>query len=371
MIRDARAIGPVVKVRTLAGDEAWLVTRYAELKQLLVDDRLGASHKDPAHRARYLDNPLFDMGVLSDDPAVAAEIHSRMRTSLTPHFSAKRMNALRPRIVEMTNQLLDGIIAKGSSAELHGELSLPVSFLVLCDLLGLPDPDGFMTMLSTAGDVVDSEKAEGGRLVLFDHLLELVAYKHANPGDDLISALCAAGIDDDFVTKLIAITSFSYLVTPKNLSAGIALFAEHPDQRDLVVKDPSLMAGAVEEVVRMSKTSESCQPRYAHADIDIAGVTIKAGELVLCDHYAAGFDDLVFDAPERFDITRSPNPHIGFSYGSWYCIGAPLARIEMQEVYSALFTRLPDYRLAVPINQIPMINDLQLGGGIAAVPVEW
>ncbi|WP_146174888.1 cytochrome P450 [Umezawaea tangerina] len=371
MIRDARAIGPVVKVRTLAGDEAWLVTRYAELKQLLVDDRLGASHKDPAHRARYLDNPLFDMGILSDDPAVAAEIHGRMRSALTPHFSAKRMMALRPRIAETTNRLLDGIIAKGSSAELHGELSLPVSFLVLCDLLGLPDPDKFMMMLSTAGDVVDSEKAEGGRLVLFDHLLELVGYKHANPGDDLISALCAAGIDDDFITKLIAITSFSYLVTPKNLSAGIALFAEHPDQRALVVKDPSLLPGAVEEVVRMSKTSESCQPRYAHADIDIAGVTIKAGELVLCDHYAAGFDDRVFDAPERFDVTRSPNPHIAFSYGSWYCIGAPLARMEMQEVYAALFTRLPDYRLAVPIDRIPMINDLQLGGGIAAVPVEW
>ncbi|PWW63416.1 cytochrome P450 [Actinokineospora spheciospongiae] len=371
MIREARDLGPVVKVRTLAGDEAWLVTRYAELRQLLLDDRLGASHKDTANRPRYLDNPLFDMGVLSDDPAVAAQIHTRMRTSLTPHFSAKRMKALQAGIVERVNELLDGILATGSPADLHRQLSVPVSFLVLCDLLGLPDPERFMVMLSTAGDVADSDKAEGGQLVLFDYLLELVRYKKATPGDDLISALCEAGIDDDFVTKLIAITSFSYLVTPKNLSAGIALFAEHPEQRELVIADPDLMAGAVEEVVRMSKTSESCQPRYASADIDIAGVTIRTGDLVLSDHYAAGFDDLVFEFPERFDVTRSPNPHMAFSYGSWYCIGAPLARLEIREVLSALFTRIPDYRLAVPIDDIPMISDLQLGGGIAELPVAW
>lgn len=371
MIRGARAIGPVVKVRTLAGAEGWLVTRYAELKQLLADERLGASHRDPANRARYLDNPLFDMGILSDDAAVAAGIHHRLRAALTPHFVAKRMLALRPKISARVDAVLDGVIAQGSPADLHSAVSLPVSFLVLCDLLGLPDPEGFMAMLSTAGDVVDSENAEGGQLALFDYLLELVRTKRADPGDDLISALCAGDTDDDFVSKVVAITAFSYLVTPKNLSAGIALFAEYPDQRRLVIDDPSLLPRAVEEVVRMSKTSESCQPRYASADIDIAGVTIRTGDLVLCDHYAAGFDDRVFDDAERFDVTRSPNPHIAFSHGSWYCIGAPLARLEIQEVLAGLFRRMPDYRLAVPLAEIPVITDLQLGGGIAALPVAW
>jgi cytochrome P450 monooxygenase len=371
LMRDLREVGPVAKVRTMTGDEAWLVTRYAELKQLLADDRLGMSHHDSANRPRYLDNPLFDMGILSDDPAVANEIHMRMRKSLTPHFSAKRMAALREKVAERTSGMLDAIIAQGPPADLHSQLSLPLSFFVLCDLLGLPDPQTFMRMLSNAGTVADSDQAVSGQTALFDYLFELIDHKRANPGEDLISALCEAGIDDDFITKLLAITSFSYLVTPKNLSAGIALFAENPEQRALVIKNPDLMVNAVEEVVRLSKTGESCQPRYANQDIDIAGITIRTGDLVLCDHYGPNFDDQIFDEPERFDVTRSPNPHLAFGYGMWYCIGAPLARLELQEVFSALFTRIPDYRLDVPLDGIPMIADLQLGGGIAQMPVTW
>lgn len=371
LMRELRDTGPVAKVRTLAGDEAWLVTRYAELKQLLQDDRLGSSHPDAENRAKYLDNPLFDMAVSSEDPAVAAELHGRMRAALTPHFSAKRMAALRDRVAARVSDMLDEIIEQGPPADLHGRLALPLSFQVLCDLLGLPDPGKFLQMLSSAGDVADSANAQGGQVALFDYVHELIALKRASPGEDLISALCATGINDPFIVKLVAVTSFSYLVTPKNLSAGIALFAENPDQRDLVLRNPKLMSNAVEEVVRMSKTGESCVPRYANEDIAIAGITIRAGDLVLCDHYAAGFDDRVFDHPERFDVTRSPNPHLGFSHGMSYCIGAPLARLELQEVYAALFERLPGLRLDVPIEDIPMIDSLQLGGGLAELPMTW
>jgi cytochrome P450 monooxygenase len=164
--------------------------------------------------------------------------------------------------------------------------------------------------------------------------------------------------------------SISYQVTPNNISAGIALFALNPDQWRLLAEDAELMSQAIEEVLRMGKVSESFVPRYASEDFEFGGVTIRTGDLVLCDHYTAGFDERVFDEPERFDITRSPNPHLAFSRGITHCIGAPLARVEMTEVFTGLFARLPALRLAADESQIFAITR-QLGAGITELPVTW
>lgn len=232
-----------------------------------------------------------------------------------------------------------------------------------------------MAMLAGAGRLDESEKVAVGAQELFAYLQELVEEKRREPDEHLISALCEAEIDDGTVCELISTISFSYLVTPTNLSAGIALFASHPEQRERVVRDPGLLETAVEEVLRLSKVDESFQPRYAGEDIEIGGVVIKAGDLVLCDHYSPSFDDRVFDDPETFDVGRSPNPHLAFSHGLSHCIGAPLARIELQEVYGALLRRLPDLTLAVPIEKVGMPTDSeddeQMGNGIARLPVTW
>lgn len=375
MMRRMRERGAVVKVRTRTGDEAWLVTRLAELKELLKDRRIGRSHPDPDNRPRYLDTPLLDQLVRSDDPEVAHDIHVRTRAVLTPHFSAKRMGDLSERIAQHVRDHLDRITADEPPADLHAELSLPLSFQVLCDLMGIADQATFMAMLAGAGRLDETEKIAVGAQELFAYLRELVAAKRADPGDDLISALCEAELDDGAVSELISTVSFSYLVTPSNLSAGIALFASHPRQRERVVADPSLLDTAVEEVLRLGKVDESFQPRYASADIDIAGVTIKAGDLVLCDHYAPSFDDRVFTDPETFDVGRSPNPHLAFSHGLSHCIGAPLARIELREVYAQLLQRMPELRLAVPLKQVGMPagagGEEQIGNGIARLPVVW
>lgn len=375
LMRDLRERGPVVKVRTRAGDEAWLVTRHAELKQLLKDTRIGRSHPDPSDRPRYLDTPLLDMTISTEPPAAARETHMKTRAALTPHFSAKRMADLRTLMTKRVNDMLDKIVVEQPPVDLHAEFSVPLSCDVLCDLLGVSDQGRFLSMLATVGRVEDSEDVTSGAQTLFGYLAELAAEKRASPGDDMISALAESGISDEFICELVATTSFSYLVTPSNLSAGIALFAANPDQRDLVVENPELMAGAVEEVLRISKVDESFQPRYASEDIEIGGVVIEAGDLVLCDHYSAGFDDRVFEDPERFDVTRSPNPHLAFSHGLHFCIGAPLARIELQEAIGALLQRLPTLRLAVPTEEVGMATGdegaEQLGSGIARLPVTW
>jgi cytochrome P450 monooxygenase len=230
-----------------------------------------------------------------------------------------------------------------------------------------------MSALSGVGGVDSAESAIGAE-IFFDYLATLVAQKRAHPGDDLISALCESGHPDELVAGLVSLVSISYLVTPSNLSAGIALFAANPDQRDKVVGQPELVPEAVEEMLRISKVGESCLPRYASADIEIGEVVIRAGDLVLCDHNSAGYDDRVFDEPERFDVTRSPNPHLAFSYGMTHCIGAPLARIELQEAIAGLLRHLPGLRLTVPIEEIPILGEEgedQLGGGIARLPVTW
>jgi cytochrome P450 monooxygenase len=362
--------GAVCPVRTQTGHEAWLVTRHAEVKQLLMDQRIGPTHPDPPNRARYLENPLFDLLVVDMDPAEARAAHIEMRNLLTPYFSARRMAKLQPRVAARVNELIDAIIEHGPPADLHEMLSLPISFQVLCDLLEIPDRDRYMSHLSDAGAVGDDRNAGGADHPLFGYLEEVAAHKREHRDDGLISVLCESDKTDKEIAGMVAMVSISYQVTPTNISAGIALFATHADQRDLLISNPDLQAKAIEETLRMSKVSESFVPRYASEDIEIGGVTIKTGDLVLCDHYSPGFDARVFDEPERFDITRSPNPHLAFSRGITHCIGAPLARLEMAEVFNGLLSRLPNLRLAVANDDIPMLGG-QLGGGIAALPVVW
>jgi cytochrome P450 monooxygenase len=366
-MREIQAGGAIRRVRTPVGDEGWLVTRHAELKQLLLDERVGKSHVDPATMPKYLDSPLLALSVMPDHKA-ARDSHVRMRKLLTPHFSAKRMAALRPRIAARANATLDKIIDHGPPADLHAELSVPVSFQVLCDLLGISEHDTFMSLLAAPTTV--GKSADPSAFPLFTFLKELAAHKRAHPEGDLTTTLTQAGINDVEVASLVAVTAFSYLVTPHNISVGIALFSSNPDQREKVIADPALLASAVEEVVRMGKTTESFLPRYASEDIEIDDITIKAGELVMCDHYSSGFDDRVFEEPDKFDVTRSPNPHPAFSHGNWYCVGAPLARVEMIEIYGALLSRLRDFELEIPIDELQINND-QLGGGIAALPAVW
>lgn len=369
LMRELQRQGAICRVATHTGDEAWLVTRYAELKQLLMDKRLGRTHTDPANMSRYLDNPLLDLLVSKQDPERERQAHLMMRNTLTPHFSARRMEALRPRIATRVSDLIDVITGAGPPLDIHARMSLPLSFLVLCDLLEIPDRDTYMGLLRDAGQVGDPSLGPG-KPPLFAHLTELAAHKRAHPDEGLISSLCEAGVEDEDVAALTAMISISYQVTPNNISAGIALFALNPEQRHLLVTDPELMRHAIDEVLRMGKIGESFVPRYANEDIEIGGVTIRAGDLVLCDHYTAGFDERVFDEPERFDITRAPNPHLAFSRGITYCIGAPLARVEMTEVFSGLFARLPEIRLAVAADRLHAITS-QLGAGIVELPVTW
>jgi cytochrome P450 monooxygenase len=363
LLRRLQASQPICKVRTHAGDEAWLVTRYAEVKQLLLDDRLGHSHPDPPNMPRYLDSPMIDMLIRTTDPEADRQEHANVRATLTPLFSARRMAAWRPRIAERVRDAVEAVLAQGPPADMHTQFSMPLSFQVFCDVLGVSEEDKLGALLADAADV--------GPFGILDHLASIVARKRPHPEHDVISGLCAVQPDDSVVASYVLLLSVAYQATPHITSAGIALLASHPDQRDLLIKDPALLPSAVEEALRMGLIGDSFLPRYASKDIEIGGVTIKTGDLVLCEYFSAGLDERVFDEPERFDITRFPNPHLTFSHGMWHCIGAPLVRMEIQEVFPVLLSRMPAMRLTVSPEELRFAGEEEPVAGIVSIPVTW
>jgi cytochrome P450 len=158
--------------------------------------------------------------------------------------------------------------------------------------------------------------------------------------------------------------------TVVRLDLGALLLLTHPEQRQLLLDEPDLLPSAIEEILRAAVSGNDWLPRYARCDLQVAGVRVRAGEAVMLAQGAADHDERVFACPDVFDITRIPNPHLAFGHGKWYCIGAPLARLELAAVFSRLIPRLPSLRLAVPLDHIKIRSDL-LTGGVTTLPVTW
>ncbi|MFF1418096.1 cytochrome P450 [Streptomyces sp. NPDC058280] len=372
LLRELQAENPVCKVRTPAGDEGWLVTRHAELKELLRDERLGRAHATPATAPRYVHNPFLDM-LVSDDAELARKLHTETRALLTPNFSARRVLNMMPKVEAIAEGVLQNFIAQGPPADLHSQFSLPFSLAVLCELIGVPTEDHglLVSHLSRMGGLDDPDTVQGGQQDLFGYLVELAGRKRAEPGDDVISRLCVSEPSDERIGPVAAGVLFAGLeAVASHVDLGVVLFTLYPEQRAAAMSDPKLMAGAVEEILRSAKAGGSVLPRYATDDVEISGVTIRTGDLVLLDFTLSNFDTRVFDEPELFDITRSPNPHLTFGHGMWHCIGAPLARMQLRTAYTLLFTRLPELSLALPVEELQVLGG-QLSAGLTELPVSW
>ncbi|MGH3719499.1 MAG: cytochrome P450 [Pseudonocardiaceae bacterium] len=375
LYRTLQASAPITPVRTPAGDVAWLVTGYAEVKALFADPRLGRSHPDPQHAARISDSAF--LGGPTGEAATEAADHTRMRRLVTPAFSARRMHALRARIAELVETLLDQLAEQTPPADLHEALSFPLPALVICELLGVPyaDRDQFRAWSAGIANFTDrpASAAALGQLVSYMH--RLMAHKRAHPGQDVISDLLAAQdqgqLGDDQIAELATVLLFvGHETTVTRIDYGTLLLLTHPDQRAALHRDPELVAGAVEEILRVAAPVGGGLSRYAHDDIDIAGVTIRTGDAVLLSSSVANRDLAAFADPDRFDITRTAGPHLSFGYGPRFCIGAGLARLELHAVFTALPRRFPTLELAVPLEELQLRSDLSTGG-LTALPVTW
>lgn len=364
--------GAVHRVRTAVGDEAWLVSGHQEVRRLLDDDRLGRAHPEPETAARTGESALFG-GPLGNFATEDLD-HQRMRALLQPHFTPMHMRALRPRVEALTSQLIEELIEHGSPADLHAALALPLPILVICELLGVPyeDREQFRAWTNDAANTREGARSEYGLGQLFAYGQRLLATKRREPGDDVISRLCATdGVGDDEAAGLsMALLFAGHETTVVQIGMTALLLLADPEQWNALVAEPGLVHNAVEETLRASRKGGSGIPRYARTDLEIDGVTIRAGELVLLDTGAGNHDPAVFGDPERVDITRRAASHLAFGHGARYCIGAPLARIELQTVFSQLVSRMPDLRLAASVQELRMRNDV-LTGGLTELPVRW
>ncbi|MEU7478294.1 cytochrome P450 [Lentzea sp. NPDC042327] len=368
-LRELQSQGSVHRVRTPDGGAAWLVTGHAHVRQLLDDDRLSRTNPDPAAQDPSSALLASLLGGFATD-------HARMRALLEPHFSPERMAELRPYVEKQTGQLLDRLAERTPPVDLREAVALSLPIQVMCEWLGVPQEDkdrfgGWTRDAAGVGDPVRSKQGLGG---LFGYCRQLVADKRRTPGDDAISRICATeGITDDEVLGLTALLLFGgYETTVARIGTSTLLLLSDVDQWRALVADPGLVPGAVEETLRLSMPNphNGGMPRYAVTDLDVDGVTIRAGDPVLLNIIAANHDEAVFPGADRVDVTRDTAASLVFGHGAHHCVGAALARMQLQVVLTQLVARFPSLRLAVGVDELALRTDTLIGG-LVELPVTW
>ncbi|WP_305787997.1 cytochrome P450 [Symbioplanes lichenis] len=371
-LRALQKRAPVHRVSTGAGDPAWLVTGYQEIKVLLADPRLGRSHPDPANAARSGDSALLDGP--RGDYATEHQWIATMRTRLQPFFSAGQVKAMRPGVEAVTRGLLDRMAEAGPPADLAGALALPLPREVIGDLLGVPAEErGLLEEWTTAvSDTGDRQRSTAGLVDLHRYGLDLVTRKRARPGRDVISGLCQDGTlaDDEVAQLAMGVLFAGYETTAAALSIGTALLLDDRDQWEALRADPGASPLVAEESVRVASRLLRPVVRYAREDVEVAGVTLGRGELVMLDIYAANHDESIFSDPDGFDSVRADNPHLCFGFGLRYCIGAPLARLELQVAFSQLVRRFPHMRMTTPAGGLTA-RPASFAALPTSIPVTW
>ncbi|WP_248959877.1 cytochrome P450 [Sphaerisporangium perillae] len=370
--RELRRNAPITRVRTPAGDEAWLVTGYEEVRRMFADDRLGRSHPDPASAPRVSGSVL--LGGPMGDYATEKDQHQRMRKLLAPAFSARRMNALADHVRELVSGLLDEMAGKTPPVDLHEHFSFPLPVLVICELLGVPfeDRHHFRRLSDGMSRTTDMAASMTAMEELSGYILELVRRKRSRPAEDVLSDLAHMDADDSEIARLGAGLLFAgHETTVNRIDYGVVFLLRDLALRDALAADPSLAPGVVEEILRMASPSDHGLVRYAKSDIEVGDVTIRAGEAVVIVPAAANRDESVFPEPDVFDMHRdNADPHVAFGYAQHHCVGANLARVELREVFGTLFQRFPKMELTVAPEALP-VRTGRLAGGFLEVPVTW
>ncbi|MFH8344402.1 cytochrome P450 [Streptomyces sp. NPDC018045] len=372
-LRDAR---PLSRVRLYDGRPAWVVTGHAETRALLTDPRLSADRQNPAFPApaprfatlRNVRTPL--LGV--DDPE-----HNTQRRMLIPSFSLKRVAALRPRIQEIVDRLLDAMAEQGPPAELVSAFALPVPSMVICSLLGVPyaDHELFEKLSRTLLQSTDPQEISGSRDRLEDYFTDLVARKRERPGDGLLDELIAERLETgemdrrDLARMAMLLLVAGHETTSNMLSLGTFTLLEHPEQFASLRADAALLPDAVEELLRFLSIADG-MVRVATEDIEVGGETIRADDGVIFSTSVVNRDGAAYASPDTLDWRRSARHHVAFGFGVHQCLGQNLARAEMEIAFGSLFARFPGLRLAVPAAEVPAKPGHTLQG-LVELPVTW
>jgi cytochrome P450 len=377
-----RREAPVAAVTTPAGDPAWLVTRYEEVRDLLGDKRLGRSHPRPEKAAR------ITHGAVQEGPSGNYETeeadHTRMRRLLTPAFSAKRMRQMGEDVQALVDGYVDDLVAAKEAspdgvADLHENLAVPLPVAVICRLLGVPHEHSayFRDLSDRMASFDPAVDAAGARAEFGRYMAGLAEQKRAEPGEDVISDLVRAQAEDEtydyeeMIRLSVGLLFAGHETTVNRIGLGTLLLLTHRERWQDLTADPDGRTDAhVEEIMRLGAPGDLGLLRYAHTDVALGGVTIAEGDAVILSINAANRDPQAFADAEAFDPDRAERAHVGFGHGGHFCIGASLARTELRTVFSTLARRLPDLRLAADLDDIE-VRTQHLTGGVTGLPVTW
>ncbi len=387
-----RSEAPVVRVTLPTGDAAWLVTRYDDIRAVLADPRLrprypgfvGAGGQPGASSAGG-SNFMFSKG-----PAD----HARLRQIVGWAFTPRYIEGMRPRIQEIASNLLARMADQSPPVDLVAAYAFPLPVIVIAELLGVPIPDReeFRDIFRawTAARLVTggqgSEKAKEAGQRLRDYVDDMIAAKRCNPGRDLMTALIAAHgdagdrlSDAELFSMATGLLISGYVTSVNAIARGTLALLRSGEYAELSVGSVGIVQ-AVEEILRYGQSGDTGVLRIATEDVQVGATVIARGEAVLTPLAAANRDPSYFPEPDRLDLARKDNPHLSFGYGPHHCVGAALARLELQVAFASLAHAFPALRLAVPYDDalrlvVPFIELPGRGGvlvgGARELPVTW
>ncbi|MDT0466627.1 cytochrome P450 family protein [Streptomyces gibsoniae] len=372
-----REAGPVHRVTGPDGLPVWIVTRYADVRQLLADPRLSLdkAHRLPGNYPGFTLPPALDLNLLNMDPPD----HTRIRHLVTKAFTPGRVEEMRPGIQALADQLLDGVAGRGR-ADLVAEFAAPLPITVICDLLGVPHDSRLdfraWTDALVAPDPSNPGAAKKAVAAMLTYFPQLIADKRRVPGDDLLTDLIDVRDDGDKLTED-ELTSLAFLIlvagyenTVQLIGTAVLALLDHPVQLAALRDNPAKIDDAVEEFARYDGPALLAIRRFPTEDVEVCGVTIPAGETVMLSLASANRDPDRFPGPDRLDLARREGGHLALGHGIHYCVGAPLARLETQIAVSSLLRRFPALELDVPRDQLRWRPSMR-ARGLIALPVRF
>ncbi len=369
---ELRAREPVSKLTSFLGMNIWIVTGDAEVREVLADTTSYSNDIRPlmGSRGSTTDGDIGGLG-FTDPPD-----HTRLRRLLTPEFTMRRLERLRPLVADIIERQLDEVErlgADGGTVDLVPTFAFPVPFLVICELLGLPDEDRdtFRELGSARFDVsYGGQGAFGAVSGSRKFLMEATNRQRGNPGDGLIGQIIREHGDDinDFDLAGLADGVFTggLETSASMLALGTAVLLDHPYDYGRVADDPAAVERTVEELLRYLSVVQVAFGRFPKQDVELGGQRIARGDVVICHLPGANRDDRTGAGLEQFDALRAPTSHLAFGHGFHRCVGAELARMELRTAFPALARRFPD--LAVATDRLTF-RENSLVYGVDSLPV--
>ncbi|MFI7602142.1 cytochrome P450 [Actinoplanes sp. NPDC049681] len=358
---------PVCPVSMVTGDPALLVTRHDDLKRVLTDRVFSraAVCGEYAPRSQAV-RPSPDSIMNMDPPR-----HTRIRKFAAQAFTPARIAALTPEIESIVDDILVAMAAADGPVDLNEMFSRPLPLRIISHMLGVPFEDWplftewtetIMTIASTA------EEIAAAYVALRSYFVKLVSDKRADPGDDFLSVLAAQSDAEGTLTETELVSLGTFLLVAGHetsatvLTAGVLNLLRHPDQLAALKADPELWTAATEEISRLGIPGVSPFPRIATEDVSMHGVDIPRGTAMVVNYETALRDPRIYENPEAFDIRRHQPSQVWFGHGPHFCLGAPVARLEVRIGLRALFDRFPGLRMVEPVDDLQWKNNAALGG---------